>query len=59
MKIYVEIEVPDTTLAEYEAAKADWHPTEDDGVISIDAAYLPVDPTDDSFVLLKLIGVTP
>lgn len=59
MRVLVEIDLKNHTLTDYQHHLGDFHPTGDMKQISIDRAYLPEDPTDDSFVLLRLKSILP
>lgn len=57
MKLLVEIEVPEIDRVVLEENRAEWFPTGDAKVVSVDEAYLPVDPTEDSYRLFRLVAV--
>jgi hypothetical protein len=55
-KVLLELEL-NCTPAEFEEWKDDFFQNADPELISIDKAYLPDDPKDDSFVLMRFAGV--
>lgn len=59
MRILVEIELPGQTITDYQRNHDEWHPTGDQNKISVDNAYLEMDPTDDSFYLFRLRSILP
>lgn len=57
MRVAVILDLANHTLNDYLDDPDPWHPTGDRRFVSIDTSYLarqPVDPTDNSFVLLPL-----
>lgn len=61
MKILVEIDLPNVTAADIVENRKDWFPDpERPEHISIDEhGYLKRDPSDDSFIMFKLVEVRP
>lgn len=56
MKLIVEIDLHNHTLADYEADKDAWFPVPGHPeLVSVDVNYLQEDPTDESFVVFKFV----
>ena len=56
MKLLVEIELENTTVADFMREIGDWRENDRPGYVAVDEAYLPRSRSDNSFFSLKLVG---